>query len=194
MSDGSRAITEHDRARICDATIALLARQGVAGVTYRAVDRVINRPAGTTRSMFPTQLELLQAAGERLALLDGLEAADFRANTAGIAAVLDRSLSDARRDRLLARFELYLHSARTPEFKTMHWAREMFVAGAEAHLRVASAKAPQLAAAGVIALIEGLLIHSFVAPSLPRRDRSLLIRRMLSGLFEETLPENAERL
>lgn len=194
MSDDSRALTERDRTRICDATIALLAQVGVAGTTHDAVDRALHRAAGTTREVFPTQHDLLQAAAERLALLDGLEAADFRANTAGIAAVLDRSLSDERRDRLLARFELYLHAARTPEFKTMHWAREMFGAGAEAHLRVASVKSPQLAAVGLIALIEGLLLHSFVAPPLARRDRSLLIRRMISGFFDGTLPAGAERL
>jgi DNA-binding transcriptional regulator YbjK len=182
------------RTRISDATIVLLAREGFAGVTHRALDRILELPEGTTRNLFPTRLDIAQAAGERLALLDGLEASDFRASAAGIAAVVDRAISSDRRDRLLARFELYLLSARTPEFMTMHWAREMFAAGTEAHLRVASVRSPELSAVGVIALIEGLLLHGLLAPLPSRKDRATLIRRMFSGLCDRLRPEGTDRL
>jgi hypothetical protein len=61
-------------------------------------------------------------------------------------------------------------------------------------LRLASVRSPDLSAVGVIALIEGLLLHGLIAPPLSRRDRATLIRRMFSGLCDRLLPEGTDRL
>ena len=171
--------------QICDAAIAVLAKQGVAGLTPQAVDDQLGWAVGSTYSHFATQGELLEAVAHRLVFLDALELQGFRPSAAGIAAVIERTFTPENRKRFLARLELYLHAARTPEFATMHWARDLFAAGAEAHMRIAGARTPRLAAVAVIVMIEGLLLHDFIAPRMTHRDRFGLVRRMLHGFMED---------
>lgn len=182
------------REAVCDAAISILAAKGVAGLSPRAVDRHLGLATGTTASYFRTRMDLVQGAAERMLLLDGIEASSFRASAVGIAAVLERSLDDTRRERLIARFELFLLAARSPQFATMRWARELFLAGTEAQLRIANVRAPKLAAIGVVALVEGLLVHSMLVSGLRRRDLIALLRSMFSGFFDRPLPDSPERL
>jgi DNA-binding transcriptional regulator YbjK len=176
--------TDEHREQIGDAAIQILASKGVTGVSPRAVDRQGGFPPGTTAAYFRTRKALVQAAAQRLIFLDALDASGLRASAAGFATLVERALASERRDRLVARLELFLFAARSPEFVTMRWARELFVAGAEAHLRLAPVRSPQLAAIGVVALIEGLSMHGLVDQKLRRRDLVELLRSMMQGLFE----------
>jgi AcrR family transcriptional regulator len=171
---------------ILDAAIAVLATRGVAGLTQAAVDEELKCTSGTTATHYKTVRKLLEATANRLVLVDSLELASFRASAAGIAAVIERRFTPDGRQRLLARLELVLYAARNPDFVTMHWARDMIAAGAEAHMRIAGARTPRLAAEAVIAVVEGLSLHGFVTARMPRRDRFALIRRVLQGFFAET--------
>ena len=59
------------RDRLADAGLAVLAREGARGVTYRAVERAAGLPAGTTSNYFRNRDDLLAALAtgiyERLA-------------------------------------------------------------------------------------------------------------------------------
>ena len=57
------------RALIADAAISTLARDGMRGLTHRAVDRTAGLPEGSASYYFRTRQALLQAAVERLAEL-----------------------------------------------------------------------------------------------------------------------------
>ena len=57
------------RALIADAAISTLARDGMRGLTHRAVDRAAGLPEGSASYYFRTRQALLQATVERLAEL-----------------------------------------------------------------------------------------------------------------------------
>jgi AcrR family transcriptional regulator len=179
------ALPTHDQNDpILDAALAILASRGVAGLTQPAVDEALGLAPGTTLSRYSTQRELLEAAAYRMVFLDALELNGFRASAAGIAAVIERRFKPEGRTHFMARLELVLYAARNPDFLTMHWARDLFSAGAEAHLRIAGARLPRLAAEAVIALVDGLGLHDFVSPRMSARDRFSLLRRALHGFLE----------
>jgi DNA-binding transcriptional regulator YbjK len=179
------ALPTHDQnGPILDAAIALLATHGITGLRHAAIDEALGLAAGTTLSRYATVRELIEAAAYRMVLLDALQLNGFRPSAAGIAAVVERRFSPEGRKHLLARLELTLYAARNPDFVTMHWARDMFAAGAEAHMRIAGASVPRLAAEAVIAIVEGLSLHDFVSPRMAPRDRFRLIRRALHGYLE----------
>ena len=54
------------RALIADAAISTLARDGMRGLTHRAVDRTAGLPEGSASYYFRTRQALLQATVERL--------------------------------------------------------------------------------------------------------------------------------
>jgi hypothetical protein len=176
---------------LLDAAITILAKRGVAGLSHQAVDEEAGSAIGTTASRYATQRELIDAAAYRMVLLDSLELTGFRASAAGIAAVVERTFTPDGRRRLLARLELFLYAARNPDFVTMHWARDMFAAGAEAHMKIAGAKLPRMAAEAVITIVEGLSLHDIVTQRMSHRDRFALIRRLLRGVLDH---KGGERL
>lgn len=179
------ALPTHDpNDRILDAAISILATRGIAGLDHAAIDEALGLAIGTTRNRYSTQRGLLESAAYRMVLLDSLQLNSFRPSAAGIAAVIERRFSPEGRKHFLARLELVLYAARNPDFVTMHWARDMFAAGVEAHMRIAGARMPRLAAEAVIAIIEGLSLHDFVSPRMAARDRFSLVRRALHGYLE----------
>jgi DNA-binding transcriptional regulator YbjK len=121
------------RAVIADAAISTIARNGMRGLTHRAVDRAAGLPEGSASYYFRTRQALLQATVERLAeltsadLLVGaamLDASAVSASSghdlnalAAFAAVLVESWLTTGRERLLARYELALEATRRPELR-----------------------------------------------------------------------------
>lgn len=118
-------MTAQDRkTQILDATILLLAEQGLDGVTHRAVDQSAGLPQGSTSYYFSKKLPLLLAASEHLAGIlekdcDELQVAfsDLVAKEgmdAAVRFVADElvSFTDTSRHLFLARVELTLASAR----------------------------------------------------------------------------------
>ena len=61
------------RALIADAAISTLARDGMRGLTHRAVDRTAGLPEGSASYYFRTRQALLQATVERLAERDSTD-------------------------------------------------------------------------------------------------------------------------
>jgi len=147
---------------IADAAIATLARDGMRGLTHRAVDRAAGLPEGSACYYCRTRQALLQATAERLAELDAAEVPALPQHDleafAGAAAELLASWITTGRQRQLARYELVLEATRRPELRNV-----LAAAGA----RLGAMIAERFAAAGVsqpedraqvfAALLDGLI-------------------------------------
>ena len=129
---------------IADAAIATLARDGMRGLTHRAVDRAAGLPEGSVSYYFRTRQALLRATVERLADLDAAEVPalpqhDLEAFADATADLLQGWLTTGRQ-RQLARYELALEATRRPELRTV-----LVAAGAGLRAMIAG----RFAAAGV---------------------------------------------
>jgi len=190
------------RAEIADAAISTLARDGMRGLTHRAVDRAAGLPEGSASYYFRTRQALLQATVERLAELDstdmppradmppstGLPASsgqDLDAFAAAAARIVESWLTSGR-ERQLARYELALEATRRPELRQV-----LVASGATIRAMVAS----QFAAAGVrqpgeraadfVAFLDGLLFDQIAgagARELTSADLRAAIRALLAAV------------
>ncbi|MGQ0840603.1 TetR/AcrR family transcriptional regulator [Actinokineospora sp.] len=113
------------RDRITDAAIATLARDGLRGLTHRAVDRAAGLAEGSCSYYFRTRQALLAATVTRLAELDSAALApvtplpdriDVGLLAELMTGVIDRAAT-VDRERLLARYELSLEATRRPELR-----------------------------------------------------------------------------
>ena len=190
------------RAEIADAAIAALARDGMRGLTHRAVDRAAGLPEGSASYYFRTRQALLQATVERLAELDTTDMLDSTGMlpSTGLAALpgldLDTLVDAAAgiveswlttgRERQLARYELALEATRRPELR-----QALIASGAAIRATVAS----QVAAAGVrqpdqraadfVAFLDGLLFDQIAgagARNLTSADLRGAIRALLAAV------------
>jgi DNA-binding transcriptional regulator YbjK len=156
------------RADIADAAIRTLARDGMRGLTHRAVDREAGLAEGSASYYYRTRQALLQATVERLAELDGADIRESaqRANSLGgtpealadaVAALVVHLLTSGR-ERQLARYELALEATRRPELR-----RVLVGSGALIRAMVAGPLAavgvpePGQQAADFTAFLDGLL-------------------------------------
>jgi len=196
------------RAEIADAAISTLARDGMRGLTHRAVDRAAGLPEGSASYYFRTRQALLQATVERLAELDstdmppgtdmppradmppstGLPASsgqDLDAFAAAAARIVESWLTSGR-ERQMARYELALEATRRPELRQV-----LVASGATIRAMVAS----QFAAAGVrqpgeraadfVAFLDGLLFDQIAgagARELTSADLRAAIRALLAAV------------
>jgi DNA-binding transcriptional regulator YbjK len=147
---------------IADAAIATLARDGMRGLTHRAVDRTAGLPEGSASYYYRTRQALLQATVERLAELDAAEAPalpqhDLEAFARATAELVQSWLTTGRQ-RQLARYELALEATRRPELRTV-----LVAAGAGLRAMIAERFAaaglpePQDRAEDFAALLDGLI-------------------------------------
>ncbi|MFF5991947.1 TetR/AcrR family transcriptional regulator [Prauserella flavalba] len=110
-------------ARIGDAAIELIAREGLRGLTHRGVDREAGLPSGSTSYYARTRLALLELTIERMVELDDgylarpVEGPHEAAEA--IAAFLHHAVTDGR-TRTLARYELALEATRRPELRAAY--------------------------------------------------------------------------
>jgi DNA-binding transcriptional regulator YbjK len=110
------------RLQLADAAVAILARDGVHGLTHRAVDAEADVPKGTTSNYFRTRGALVEGAARRVGEQhrQHVEQVVLRVSEGGRDAVIQglTLLVDAAvgvgRERYLARFELALESVRRP--------------------------------------------------------------------------------
>jgi len=161
------------RALIADAAISTLARDGMRGLTHRAVDRTAGLPEGSASYYFRTRQALLEATVERLAeltstdmlasaaMIDGVAApppGQELSAFGALAAALVESWLTAGRERQLARYELSLEATRRPELRqtlvTTGAAIRAVIAG---RFAAAGVPEPDQRAADFAAFIDGLL-------------------------------------
>lgn len=151
------------RQQLADAAIAVVADEGVRGLTHRAVDLRAGLPTGSASNVFRSRDTLVAGIAERLVELDTDQ--EF-ADTTDPAEVIDQlvgwllRLTTERRTHTRARLMLFLD--RPEQFEAGHrqlltfaqqiLARHLHTAGSPADLE-ATARA-------VAALLDGVLLHA----------------------------------
>jgi DNA-binding transcriptional regulator YbjK len=156
-------------ARIGDAAIAILAGQGMHGLTHRAVDRAAGLPPGTTSNYARTRAALVELALRRMTELEAadiepLMAAGPPADLDGFADLAARIIHHsvtAARTRMLARYELAMEAARRPELRAVYdQAGRAYRDAAPALLAAAGSADPGRHARMLVAWAEGIMFDS----------------------------------
>jgi DNA-binding transcriptional regulator YbjK len=118
-----RPTNEQRRTELTDAAIDVVVRDGLHGLSHRAVDEAANVPRGTTSNYFRSRDVLLEATTQRLmrlhfALMKEHLAAnpDRQGLIESLGAVLEQALTEYP-GRYLAMLELALENARHPEMQ-----------------------------------------------------------------------------
>jgi DNA-binding transcriptional regulator YbjK len=163
--DGRKARGEKKRRAIVEATLRVIERDGVAGVTHRSVAREAGVPTTASTYYFATLDDLLIATLLWVAeevCDDMLQIVASGGTPREIARSLARAVNE-NRARTLAEYELYLLAGRRPELK------------AAAHrwldLAVETARpADPVAFRAFLAAVDGLLIQGLTADVAPNED------------------------
>ncbi|WP_433162984.1 TetR/AcrR family transcriptional regulator [Kribbella sp. CA-247076] len=119
--DGRRMRGEQRRSELLRATLAVIERDGVAGVSHRAVAAAADVSVASITYHYPTLDDLLVAAltwaAEDLAAELDARGSELGARPADeLARLIEHSLV-RRRGRTLALYELYLYAARRPDLR-----------------------------------------------------------------------------
>ena len=163
------------RSTILDGALAVLAEQGMRGLTHRAVDAAAGLPPGSTSYYFRSRAALVAGCVQRLLEWDlaedvpDVEAALLTAGpdvSGALAAVLTAvgvRMATTERWRTLARYELSLAAVRDPAL------RDDLIAGGDtirrrgaALLAMVGAAEPDTASAQVAAVLDGLVYTALV--------------------------------
>jgi TetR/AcrR family transcriptional regulator, regulator of biofilm formation and stress response len=190
-----RPPAEAVRNAIVEATIRLVGRDGVDGVTHRAVAREAGVSLSSTTYHFASRDEIVSEALRRVADLeieriarDAEALAEGHADVTSIARALTAWLAEQVQGpdllRVRAGYHLQLEAARRPELRAIHVAWGQAVQGlAERVLRAAGSPRPHTDASILSAAIDGLRLDEVTAPrpSFERRARPV-IERLLSIL------------
>ncbi len=121
-TDGRRIKGERRRQELIEATVRVVAREGVAGVSHRAVAREAGQPPTAAAYYFTSIDDLLTAALTRCLREDAARmralAEEAGGSEAGLRALAELMCSVvAGPEHLLAEYELYLLAARRPELR-----------------------------------------------------------------------------
>jgi DNA-binding transcriptional regulator YbjK len=163
------------RAELTDAAIVTLAREGMRGLTHRAVDRAAGLAEGSTSYYFRSREALLEGTLDRLAALSRAEIAKVSPHDLNAVADLLEHWLTAGRDRMLARFELTLEATRRPALRAiLEKLGNEFRGRAEYMLATAGVKHAESRAANLVAHIDGLLFDQ-LAKAGPVRTRAELL-------------------
>ena len=190
-----RSPPEAVRAAIIEATIRLIGREGVDGVTHRAVAREAGVSLSSTTYHYASRDEIVSEALRHVADLeieriarDAEALAEGHADVPSIARALTAWLAEQMHgDELLrvrAGYHLQLEAARRPELRAIHVAWGQAVQGlAERVLRAAGSPRPHTDASILSSAIDGLRLDEVTAPrpGFERRARPV-IERLLSIL------------
>lgn len=156
-TDGRLARGQARRRRLIDAAIAVLARDGLAGLTHRAVAAEAGVPLASASYHFAgiddLILTAMRHATDELAAALRTDAADR--SLGGLARLLAHELN-TRRELVLAEYEVYLLAARRPDLRpdALAWLDV-----------IADAFAPELTGPqrrAFLATIEGIGLHALL--------------------------------
>lgn len=170
-----RGVRERGRARqqaLLAAALRVIARDGIGGVTHRAVAAEAGVPASATTYFFDSLDHLIveavrSAVSEEVARLEQIRA-DVVSTEAPVDTLIDTVVDQLEQTfpvHTVAQFEIYLYAVRTPELQPM--VAEIVaatVAVAEHALRLGGITDPA-ASIAVTALIDGLSLHRLAAPT-----------------------------
>jgi DNA-binding transcriptional regulator YbjK len=150
---------------VADAAVTVLAREGVRGLTHRAVDAEAGLPDGSTSNCFRSRSALLKAVVARLEDLDLVALAsgpqpDLTSMPVVAAYLADNvKLMTSRRHvrATRARLELLLDETARPAMEAGH---RHFLEMLEVVLEEGGHPDPEPAARAVADLLEGALVHA----------------------------------
>lgn len=193
---GRRPRGEARRRALLEATLAVLGREGVGGVTHRAVAAEAGVPLASTTYYFGSRDELLLAAFALAVEQDvsrlerearGLAEEPLTAETLAdrLAAMVLGWLSVGQ-PTLAAQVELYLQAARRPELSVLSrdWTRA-YVEALTPPLAAFAVDDPLRDARVLFAALNGLFVDQLVAPE-PAFERAVLrpsVRRLVGALL-----------
>lgn len=148
------------RAAILDATLTIIARDGIGRTSHRAIAQEADVPLGSTTYYFPSLRSLIEEALELCTtrMVEQLEAwsarlrdtSDLATDIADLA--YEYYIDD--RERALIEYELYLAAARTPEL------RRAARAWADGLRDILSPTTGRTGAVTITALIDGFLVDA----------------------------------
>ena len=150
---------------IADAAVSVLAREGLRGLTHRAVDAEAGLPAGSTSNCFRSRSTLLQAIAARLEELDLAaltsgpqpDAASVPAVAAYLAGNVKTMTSRRHVRATRARLAMVLDEEARPAMAAGH---HRFLEMLGTLLRDGGHPDPEPAARAVADLLEGALVHA----------------------------------
>ena len=190
-----RSPPEAIRAAIIEATIRLIGREGVDGVTHRAVAREAGVSLSSTTYHYASRDEIVSEALRHVAdqeieriARDAEALAGGHADVPSIARALTAWLAEQVRGdelvRVRAGYHLQLEAARRPELRAIHVAWGQAVQGlAERVLRAAGSPRPRTDASILSSAIDGLRLDEVTAPRPGFERRAYpVIERLLSIL------------
>jgi TetR/AcrR family transcriptional regulator, regulator of biofilm formation and stress response len=162
--DGRLAKGVRARSALIEATLAIIERDGIAGVTHRAATRQAGLPATSAAYHFTSISDLLE---QSLLHADGL-AAEELARCADaenpIAAFADWLVSGCTKDRtrVIAEYELFLYAVRMPAMRpsARRWLDDL---GALVETWTDSPRAART----ICAYVDGLVLQALVAGERP---------------------------
>jgi TetR/AcrR family transcriptional regulator, regulator of biofilm formation and stress response len=197
MGTAARRATppEAIRAAIIEATIQLIGRAGVDGVTHRAVAEEAGVSLSSTTYHYASKDEIVSEALRRVAALeiervgrDAERLADGHPDNASIARALGdwlaEQLEGARLLQVRAGYHLQLEVGKRPELREINHEWALAVYGlAERVLRAAGSPRPRTDARILVNAIDGLRLEAITAPDPGLRRRvGPVIERLLDAL------------
>jgi len=164
---------ERRRAQLIEATLTVIEREGVGGVSHRAVAGVAGVSPSAALHHYPTLDDLLVAAliSANQSSIDSVAAVE---DIAGLADVLAEQIVE-HRTRFVAVYELYLLAARRPALRpeAFRWIASV----EEAAKRLG---ADQAGARALCASLDGLGLQALLSEEVPdRREVSAVLARAL---------------
>ncbi|HEY7622129.1 MAG TPA: TetR family transcriptional regulator [Solirubrobacteraceae bacterium] len=194
MATATRPRPEAIRAAIIEATIRLIGRDGVDGVTHRAVAREAGVSLSSTTYHFASKDEIVSDALRRVAALEieriarDAERLVSDPDVASIARALAAWLTEQLRGegllRVRAGYHLQLEAVHRPELRAIHieWGQAVRDL-AERVLRAAGSPRPETDAIILASAIDGMRLDEVTAPrpGFERRVRPV-IERLLAML------------
>jgi DNA-binding transcriptional regulator YbjK len=197
MGTAARRVTppEAIRAAIIEATIRLIGRAGVDGVTHRAVAHEARVSLSSTTYHYVSKDQIVSEALRRVAALeiervgrDAQRLAEGHPDVASIAralaAWLDEQLEGQGLLQVRAGYHLQLEAGKRPELREINFEWALAVQGlAERVLRAAGSPRPRTDARILVNAIDGLRLEAVTAPrpGLTRRVGPV-IERLLDAL------------
>ncbi|MDW6060056.1 TetR family transcriptional regulator [Streptomyces sp. FXJ1.4098] len=178
------------RELLADTAMRLIDDVGLAAVTHRAIDAAAGVPVGTTSNYFRTRAALYEAIAHRI--LDHQLAAEAAASTSAssdradlveaLATAVDVG-AGAARNRYLARFELSLEAARSPELAAvMRELRAVTLRTRAAQVRAVHPEATDEHIDALASLLTGVAFDRLTL-GVPAMDTRDVVRAVVSGLL-----------
>jgi DNA-binding transcriptional regulator YbjK len=166
---------ERRRAQLIEATLTVIERDGVGGVSHRAVAKLARVSPSAALHHFATLDDLLVAAVIS-ANEDSMKAIAAVEDIAGLADLLADQILE-HRTRFVALYELYLLAARRPALRPE--AYRWIAAVTDAAQRLG---ADEVGARSLTAALDGLGLQALLSDELPdRRATTAVLARALAG-------------